>query len=132
FRGTEGARKFPRRTTTIPALQGKVDQSPEVISGPGSRLRRRQLGSRACDPFLRSRSVDIPWRRPMNVPAPTVTPTPERAGGIDFITMTFLILTPIIGVVGTALYTYLHGFHLWMPIFAMAMYGAVGMSICAG
>jgi stearoyl-CoA desaturase (delta-9 desaturase) len=55
-----------------------------------------------------------------------------RAKGIDVITMSFLILTPIIGIAGTALYTYLHGFHLWMPLLALAMYTAVGLSICAG
>jgi len=55
-----------------------------------------------------------------------------RAGGIDYFTMSFLILTPIVGVAGTALYTYLHGFHLWMPLLALGMYAAVGMSICAG
>jgi stearoyl-CoA desaturase (delta-9 desaturase) len=58
-----------------------------------------------------------------------VSPT---AGGIDLVTMTFLILTPIIGVVGTAVYTYSHGFHLWMPLLTLGMYMAVGISICAG
>jgi stearoyl-CoA desaturase (delta-9 desaturase) len=63
-------------------------------------------------------------------------PTPDRdsarAGGIDFITMSFLLLTPIIGVAGTVLYTYFHGFHLWMPLLGLGMYTAVGLSICAG
>ena len=44
----------------------------------------------------------------------------------------FLTLTPIIGVVGTALYTWYAGFSLWMPVLMVAMYFAVGMSICAG
>jgi stearoyl-CoA desaturase (delta-9 desaturase) len=44
----------------------------------------------------------------------------------------FLTLTPIIGVVGTALYTWQRGFHLWMPLLLLGMYLAVGMSICAG
>ena len=44
----------------------------------------------------------------------------------------FLSLTPIIGVVGTAAYTWSHGFHLWMPILTATMYLFVGMSICAG
>ncbi len=61
---------------------------------------------------------------------------PERddacSGGIDFITMSFLILTPVVGLVGTALYTWLHGFHLWMPLLLIGMYAAVGISICAG
>ncbi|MEA2571498.1 MAG: hypothetical protein QOI24_3499 [Acidobacteriota bacterium] len=55
-----------------------------------------------------------------------------RAGGIDYITMSFLILTPIIGIFGTALYTWFHGFHLWMALLALGMYTAVGLSICAG
>lgn len=44
----------------------------------------------------------------------------------------FLSLTPVIGVVGTAAYTWLHGFHLWMPLLLIVMYLFVGMSICAG
>ena len=67
----------------------------------------------------------------MNAAAPTL-PLDARAGGIDVLTMTFLILTPIIGVAGTAVYTILHGFHLWMPLLGIAMYIAVGLSICAG
>jgi len=50
----------------------------------------------------------------------------------DIPTMLFLLLTPVVGIVGTALYTYLHGFHLWMPMLALGMYAAVGISICAG
>ena len=44
----------------------------------------------------------------------------------------FLTFTPVIGVVGTALYTWYAGFALWMPILLVGMYLAVGMSICAG
>src|SRR6266849_3050699 len=68
----------------------------------------------------------------MNAAAPTPDHDNARAGGIDYFTMSFLLLTPIIGVAGTALYTYFHGFHLWMPLLGLAMYTAVGMSICAG
>lgn len=67
----------------------------------------------------------------MNATVPT-PPLDVRAGGIDVLTLSFLILTPIVGVAGTAVYTILHGFHLWMPILALAMYAAVGLSICAG
>lgn len=42
------------------------------------------------------------------------------------------MLTPLIGVIGTALYTWRHGFHLWMPLLAIGMYLLVGFSICAG
>ena len=51
---------------------------------------------------------------------------------IDYFTMSFLLLTPVLGIAGTALYTYFNGFSLWMPILAVAMYLLVGMSICAG
>ncbi|MEO8035936.1 MAG: acyl-CoA desaturase, partial [Acidobacteriota bacterium] len=76
----------------------------------------------------------------MSVTAPNEAPRAAGAvrydsthvGEKDLITMTFLILTPIIGVVGTAAWTWVHGFHLWMVGLAVAMYLAVGMSICAG
>jgi len=42
------------------------------------------------------------------------------------------MLTPVIGIAGTALYTYRTGFELWMPLLALGMYVAVGLSICAG
>ena len=51
---------------------------------------------------------------------------------IDFVPMIFLIITPVIGIAGTALYTWSRGFHLWMLVLAMAMYALVGLSICAG
>ena len=44
----------------------------------------------------------------------------------------FLTLTPVIGIAGTAAYTWYRGFHLWMPLLTAGMYLAVGMSICAG
>jgi stearoyl-CoA desaturase (Delta-9 desaturase) len=50
----------------------------------------------------------------------------------DWVNIAFLSLTPIIGIVGTAAWTWTHGFHLWMPILMMAMYALVGFSICAG
>ncbi|MEA2465722.1 MAG: hypothetical protein QOJ98_3469, partial [Acidobacteriota bacterium] len=51
---------------------------------------------------------------------------------IDYVTMIFLMLTPVIGIVGTAVYTWVYGFEWWMAGLALAMYAAVGMSICAG
>ncbi len=61
------------------------------------------------------------------------TPSPvAQSPTIDIPVMLFLALTPIIGIVGTAVYTYLHGFSLWMPLLALGMYIAVGLSICAG
>jgi stearoyl-CoA desaturase (delta-9 desaturase) len=50
----------------------------------------------------------------------------------DWVNIAFLSLTPIIGIVGTAAWTWRHGFHLWMPILMMVMYALVGFSICAG
>jgi stearoyl-CoA desaturase (Delta-9 desaturase) len=44
----------------------------------------------------------------------------------------FLTLTPVIGVAGTAAYTWYAGLSLWMPLLTLGMYLAVGMSICAG
>lgn len=44
----------------------------------------------------------------------------------------FLTLTPVIGIVGTALYTWYTGFELWMPVLMVTLYLAVGLSITAG
>src|SRR5688500_8693600 len=68
----------------------------------------------------------------MNATAAAPAPPTSHKGGIDYFVMSFLILTPIVGVVGTALYTYFNGLELWMPILAVTMYALVGMSICAG
>jgi len=56
----------------------------------------------------------------------------EVQGKKDWVNIAFLTLTPIIGVVGTAAWTLMHGFHLWMPILLVTLYLAVGISICAG
>jgi stearoyl-CoA desaturase (delta-9 desaturase) len=50
----------------------------------------------------------------------------------DWVNILFLTLTPVIGIFGTALYTWRNGMHLWMPVLLVGMYLAVGMSICAG
>ena len=63
-----------------------------------------------------------------NSPSSPSTPRP----GIDYGLMSFLMLTPVIGIGGTALYTWLRGFELWMPLLALGMYLSVGLSICAG
>jgi stearoyl-CoA desaturase (delta-9 desaturase) len=54
------------------------------------------------------------------------------AGGIDYWTMSFLLFTPVVGIVGTAAYTIAYGFRMWMPLLFLGMYAAVGLSICAG
>jgi stearoyl-CoA desaturase (delta-9 desaturase) len=56
----------------------------------------------------------------------------DKAAKKDWVNISFLTLTPIIGIVGTALYTMHSGLHLWMPVLTFCMYLAVGMSICAG
>jgi stearoyl-CoA desaturase (delta-9 desaturase) len=65
---------------------------------------------------------------PSPLPMSTTAVRPEK----DIPTMLFLLLTPVIGIVGTALYTYFHGFELWMPLLALTMYALVGISVTAG
>lgn len=50
----------------------------------------------------------------------------------DWVNILFLTLTPVIGIVGTAAYTWKVGFSPWMALLLAGMYLAVGMSICAG
>jgi stearoyl-CoA desaturase (delta-9 desaturase) len=50
----------------------------------------------------------------------------------DWLNILFLTLTPVIGIAGTAAYTWYAGFSLWMPLLTAGMYLAVGISICAG
>lgn len=65
--------------------------------------------------------------------AQKTTPSPvAQPPAVDIPLMLFLALTPVIGIAGTAVYTWFHGFALWMPLLAVAMYFAVGLSICAG
>jgi stearoyl-CoA desaturase (delta-9 desaturase) len=48
------------------------------------------------------------------------------------VNIAFLTLTPVLGIAGTAAWTWYNGFSLWMPVLTVLMYLAVGMSICAG
>ena len=50
----------------------------------------------------------------------------------DWVNILFLTFTPLIGIVGTALWTWKTGFAVWMPLLLVGMYAAVGVSICAG
>jgi stearoyl-CoA desaturase (delta-9 desaturase) len=50
----------------------------------------------------------------------------------DWVNILFLTFTPVIGIVGTAAYTWQVGFRPWMAVLLGGMYLAVGMSICAG
>ncbi|HEX6083139.1 MAG TPA: fatty acid desaturase [Thermoanaerobaculia bacterium] len=63
--------------------------------------------------------------------AETTAPHEEKPE-IDIPLMLFLMLTPVIGIAGTAVYTYRNGFELWMPLLTLALYALVGISICAG
>ena len=50
----------------------------------------------------------------------------------DWVNIGFFMFTPAIGIAGTAVYTWQHGFQWWMPLLTLALYLAVGFSICAG
>src|SRR5688572_33425612 len=56
----------------------------------------------------------------------------EKQQQKDWVNILFLTITPVIGILGTAAYTWYAGFQLWMPLLMVGMYLAVGMSICAG
>ena len=51
---------------------------------------------------------------------------------LDRVNVVFFALTPLIGIVGTALYTAHVGFHWWMPALFLALYVLAGISITAG
>lgn len=77
---------------------------------------------------------------PTETPRVHTTPHAGALGGAiieqqrqkDWVNIAFLTLTPVIGIAGTAAYTWHTGFKLWMPLLLVGMYLAVGMSICAG
>jgi stearoyl-CoA desaturase (Delta-9 desaturase) len=50
----------------------------------------------------------------------------------DWVSIAFLTLTPVIGIVGTALYTIQVGFSLWMPMLTLVLYLLVGLAVTAG
>ncbi len=62
----------------------------------------------------------------------TSSPSHEQKPELDIPVMLFLMLTPVIGIAGTALYTWKNGFALWMPLLTLGLYALVGISICAG
>jgi len=51
---------------------------------------------------------------------------------VDWVNVAFLSLTPLVGIFGTAWYSWRHGIELWMPALLLVMYFLVGISICAG
>jgi stearoyl-CoA desaturase (delta-9 desaturase) len=50
----------------------------------------------------------------------------------DWVSIVFLAATPLIGIAGTAIYTAVMGFELWMLGMFTVLYVLVGLSICAG
>ena len=50
----------------------------------------------------------------------------------DWINISFLMLTPILGVPVTAWYTWKTGFEPWMAWLCVGMFTAIGLSVCAG
>jgi stearoyl-CoA desaturase (Delta-9 desaturase) len=68
--------------------------------------------------------VSAHWRCPIS--------TAQKQQKKDWVNIAFLSLTPVIGIIGTAAWTWRHGFHIWMLLLLIGMYAAVGFSICAG
>ena len=50
----------------------------------------------------------------------------------DWVNIIFLTLTPVVGIAGTAWYTWRNGFEWWMLGLFAIMYLLVGLSICGG
>jgi stearoyl-CoA desaturase (delta-9 desaturase) len=50
----------------------------------------------------------------------------------DWINIVFLMLTPILGIPVTALYTWKIGFEPWMLWLCVGMFTVIGLSVCAG
>lgn len=50
----------------------------------------------------------------------------------DWINISFLMLTPILGVPVTAWYTWKTGFEPWMAWLCVGMFTVIGLSVCAG
>lgn len=72
--------------------------------------------------------MGLPYLTRRNIPGGDTIETQKK----DWINISFLTLTPVVGIAGTLLWTLRNGFHLWMPLLTVGMYLAVGISICAG
>lgn len=55
---------------------------------------------------------------------------PERKK--DWINIVFLALTPVIGVLGTAVYAATFGVRWWEPALFLSLFGVVSFSVTAG
>jgi len=58
--------------------------------------------------------------------------TTAASGGLEWVSIIFLTLTPVVGILGTTLWTIHVGFQWWMLALCVGMYFLVGLSICAG
>jgi stearoyl-CoA desaturase (delta-9 desaturase) len=70
----------------------------------------------------------FPPATPRSTPATALPAASEK----DWVSIVFLAGTPLIGIAGTAIYTALMGFELWMLGLFAVLYFLVGLSICAG
>jgi stearoyl-CoA desaturase (Delta-9 desaturase) len=50
----------------------------------------------------------------------------------DWIRIAFFILSPVIGILGTAFYAWAFGVRWWQPVLFLVLYAAVGVSVTAG
>jgi stearoyl-CoA desaturase (delta-9 desaturase) len=50
----------------------------------------------------------------------------------DWIRIAFFVLTPVIGIFGTAVYAWTHGVQWWQPALFLLTYALVGISVTAG
>ena len=50
----------------------------------------------------------------------------------DWFRIAFFVLSPVIGIVGTAAYAWTHGVRWWQPVLFLVLYALVGISVTAG
>ena len=50
----------------------------------------------------------------------------------DWVIISFFMLSPILGVLGTALYSWKFGIQWWQPVMFLVLYAMVGLSVTAG
>ena len=50
----------------------------------------------------------------------------------DWVIISFFMLSPILGVLGTALYAWKFGIQWWQPVLFLVLYAMVGLSVTAG
>ena len=50
----------------------------------------------------------------------------------DWVRIAFFMLSPVIGILGTALYSWKYGIQWWEPTLFLVLYAFVGLSVTAG